>query len=59
MINKFFPEKFHHVSDKKIGNCFGEVCFFSVNSTNFANFGKNIFQFLNITKLKRKTHSGD
>ncbi len=46
--------------DKKLlGKFWRNVFFLGVNSTNFANFWKNICQFLNITKLKRKTRSGD
>jgi hypothetical protein len=52
MVAVYFSDKFCRFLDKILGN-FGEFFFPSVNSTNFAIFGK-FRQFFDITQLEGK-----
>jgi hypothetical protein len=56
MTNEFLKKKnLSCFLDKKLlGKIWRNVFFLGVNSTNFANFWKNICQFLNITNWKQK-----
>jgi len=50
----FFPNRFCHFPNQKIGILLGQKIFFSVKSSDFANFFGKIWNFFQMTILKEK-----